>query len=298
MNESIAEKLESNNLQRFRDDFRRALLMHRKSRFNLFFRLQFPLTETFPFDGLMAFEQSDFRHWLTQPLWDEISEHGVYRDLIAKQEELIQLAHEIFERPAQNGLQPEQFARLLRTMHEFDRIADRLDSGITTSLTDIDELTGLLNRTAMQRDLDREQAQTRRTGRPFTIAMVDADHFKRVNDKYGHSFGDVVLETLAERFVESLRPRDQVYRYGGEEFLVLLPDTPLAMARPVLERLRLRACGREISDGKTVVNLSVSVGATEISSDEQFSVAIERADAAMYRAKKAGRNRLELDQGV
>ncbi len=296
MNESIAEKLESNNLQRFRDDFRRALLTHRKSRFNLFFRLQFPRVETVPFEGLMTFEQSDFRHWLTQPLWDEVSEHGVYRDLIAKQEKLIQLAQEILESTSQNVLQPEQFANLLRTMHEFDRIADRLDSGITTSLTDIDELTGLLNRTAMLRDLDREQAQARRTGRPFTVAMVDADHFKKVNDEYGHGFGDVVLETLAERFVESLRPRDQVYRFGGEEFLVLLPDTPLAKARPVLERLRLRACEREISDGKTAVNQSVSVGAAEVASDEQPSAAIERADYAMYRAKKAGRNRLELDQ--
>jgi diguanylate cyclase (GGDEF)-like protein len=181
-------------------------------------------------------------------------------------------------------------------MHDFDRIADRLDSGIITSLTDIDELTGLLNRTAMLRDLDREQAQARRTGRPFTVAMVDADHFKKVNDDHGHVFGDVCLETLAERFVESIRPRDQVYRYGGEEFLVLLPDTPLARAKPVLERLRKRACEHAISDGETTINLSVSVGAAEAASDEEASTAIDRADAALYRAKEAGRNRLELDQ--
>jgi diguanylate cyclase (GGDEF)-like protein len=226
---------------------------------------------------------------------EEVSGHRVYRDLVAKQERLLLLAQGILESTAHNAMAPEQLARLLRALHDFDRIADRLDSGITTSLTDIDELTGLLNRTAMLRDLDRERAQARRTGRPFTVAMVDADHFKKVNDEHGHGFGDVCLETLAERFVESIRPRDQVYRYGGEEFLVLLPDTPLAKAKPVLERLRRRACERAISDGKTTITLSVSVGAAEAAGDEEPGAAIDRADAAMYRAKEAGRNRLELD---
>ncbi len=106
-------------------------------------------------------------------------------------------------------------------MHEFNRVADRLSAGNTTSMTDVGELTGLLNRAAMERDLEREQAHALRTGRRFTIAMVDTDHFKKVNDDYGHSFGDVVLEILAERFVESIRLRDRVYRYGEEEFLVL-----------------------------------------------------------------------------
>jgi diguanylate cyclase (GGDEF)-like protein len=232
---------------------------------------------------------------LTEPLLEEVSGHRVYRDLVAKQEKLLRLAQGIVESTAHDALQPEQLARLLRAMHDFDRIADRLDSGITTSLTDIDELTGLLNRTAMLRDLDREQAQARRTGNPFTIAMVDADHFKKVNDEHGHVFGDVCLETLAERFVESIRPRDQVYRYGGEEFLILLPDTPLGRAKPVLERLRRRACERTISDGKTTIRLSVSVGVAEAAKDEESSAVIDRADAALYRAKEAGRNRLELN---
>jgi len=295
MSEPIAEKLESYDLQRFRNDFRRALLMHRKGRLTLFFRLHFPMAEPLFGQGKDLLEQLDFRQWLTEPLLEEVSGHRVYRDLIAKQEKLLLLVQGTLESTAHNALPPEQLALLLRAMHDFDRVADRLDSGIITSLTDIDELTGLLNRTAMLRDLDREQAQARRTGRPFTVAMVDADHFKKVNDDHGHVFGDVCLETLAERFIESIRPRDQVYRYGGEEFLVLLPDTPLAKAKPVLERLRRRACERAISDGKTAIHLSVSVGAAEAASDEEPSAAIDRADAALYRAKEAGRNRLELD---
>jgi len=295
MSEPIAEKLESYNLQRFRNDFRRAVLMHRKGRLTLFFRLHFPMAEPLFGEERDILAQLDFRQWLTEPLLEEVSGHRVYRDLVAKQEKLLRLVQGILESTAHEALPPEQLTRLLRAMHDFDRIADRLDSGITTSLTDIDELTGLFNRTAMLRDLDREQAQARHTGRPFTVAMVDADHFKKVNDEHGHVFGDLCLETLAERFVESIRPRDQVYRYGGEEFLILLPDTPLARAKPVLERLRRRACERAISDGETTVSLSVSVGAAEAASDEELSAVIDRADAALYRAKEAGRNRLELD---
>ena len=296
MSEPIAEKLESYDLQRFRNDFRQAVLMHRKARLTLFFRLHCPLARPLFDEGRDLLAQLDFRQWLTEPLLEEVSGHRVYRDLVAKQERLLRLVQGILESTAQDALPPEQLARLLRAMHDFDRIADRLDSGITTSLTDIDELTGLLNRTAMLRDLERERAQARRTGRPFTVAMVDADHFKKVNDDHGHVFGDVCLETLAERFIESIRPRDQVYRYGGEEFLVLLPDTPLAKAKPVLERLRRRACERAISDGVITISLSVSVGAAEASCVEEPSAAIDRADAALYRAKEAGRNRLELDQ--
>jgi len=295
MSEPIAEKLESYDLQRFRNDFRRAVLMHRKGRLTLFFRLHFPMAEPLFGEGRDLLEQLDFRQWLTEPLLPEVSGHRVYRDLVAKQERLLRLVKKILESTAHDALPPEQLARLLQAMYDFDRITDRLDSGITTSLTDIDELTGLLNRAAMQRDLDREQAQARRSGRPFSVAMVDADHFKKVNDEHGHVFGDVCLEILAERFIESIRPRDQVYRYGGEEFLILLPDTPLTKAKPVLERLRRRACGRTISDGKITISLSVSVGAAEAASDEEPSAVIERADAALYRAKEAGRNRLEMD---
>jgi diguanylate cyclase (GGDEF)-like protein len=298
MSEPIAEKLENDELQRFRNDFRRAMLMHRKGRLSLFFGLLFPLADPLFGEGMDIQEQLDFKHWLSEPLLEEVSRHRVYCDLVTKQKRVLRLVQGIVESTAQNALTPEQMARLLRAMHDFDRVADRLDSGITTSLTDIDELTGLLNRAAMLRDLDRERAQARRTGNPFTVAMVDVDHFKKVNDEYGHSFGDVCLEVLAERFVESIRPRDQVYRYGGEEFLVLLPDTPLATARSVLERLRRRACERAISDGKNTVSLSVSVGAAEPVSNEEPSAVLDRADAALYRAKEAGRNRLELDYVV
>jgi diguanylate cyclase (GGDEF)-like protein len=295
MDTRIAEELESEALHRFLADFRRALLMHRKAALNLFFRLQFPMAEEPLYDGVCSVEDLDFVRWLTDPPSETIREHPVYRELIARQERLIRLTRQVVDGVATGSPGVGQYANLLHAMHEFDRVADRLSAGITSSMTDVDELTGLLNRAAMDRDLDREQAHALRTGRCFTIAMVDADHFKKVNDDYGHSFGDVVLETLAERFVESIRPRDRVYRYGGEEFLVLLPDTPIDQARSVLERFRQRACRHDISDGETAITQTVSIGAAESAGDEPIPTVIERADAAMYRAKQSGRNRIELD---
>lgn len=291
----IAEELESEELYRFHDDFRRALLMHRKACLNLFFRLQFPLEDRSLYEGVSGLKDLDFVRWLADPPAEIIIRHPVYRELITRQERLVRLAQELLNSLGNGAPRPGPYANLLHAMHEFDRGADRLDAGITTSLTDLDELTGLLNRKALERDLEREHAHASRTGQPFTIALVDADHFKKVNDDYGHGFGDVVLESLAELLVESLRPRDRVYRYGGEEFLVLLPDTPIATTGPVLERIRRRACAREISDGEVAVIQTVSIGAAEASGNKPLQDAIERADAALYRAKQSGRNRVELD---
>jgi hypothetical protein len=107
MSEPIAEKLESYDLQRFRNDFRRAMLMHRKGRLTLFFRLYFPMEEPLFGQGRDLFEQLDFRQWLTEPLLEEVSGHRVYRDLVAKQEKLLLLVQGTLESTAHNALPPE-----------------------------------------------------------------------------------------------------------------------------------------------------------------------------------------------
>ncbi|MDR3414467.1 MAG: GGDEF domain-containing protein [Formivibrio sp.] len=295
MSEPIAEQLENNDLHRFRNDFRRAVMMHRKGLLNFFFRLHFPNVDGPLDESVGTLEYLDFRHWLEEVPPVEVSGHWVYRELVVRQDKLSLLAKEVLDEAINGSFQPMQLANLVRALHEFDRFESRLDSGINLSLTDVDTLTGLRNRAAMERDLDREHERAKLTGRHLTIAMLDIDEFKNTNDEYGHCFGDVVLETLAQRFVESLRPQDMVYRYGGEEFLVLLTDTSLEKAAPVLERLRQRACKNKISDGKNNVHQSVSIGLAEVAENELIGDAIERADKALYRAKEAGRNRVELD---
>ncbi|WP_201246966.1 GGDEF domain-containing protein [Halochromatium salexigens] len=294
MSTPIADDLASDALQQFHADLRLALLMQHKARLYLLFRLQFPTSEIEPFHDSDDVEELDFRAFLSSPPPELIASHGAYHKLLRAQNRLSQRAQETMTSAGDDVLSAEQVAQLLREMHNFDRVADRLAAGITASLTDIDELTGLLNRVAMERDLEREQAQARRTGRRFTIAIVDADHFKPVNDQFGHRFGDLVLEALAERLIASLRPRDAVYRYGGEEFLVLLPETTLEAAAPVIERLRVQASAHKIGDGDNRIIQTVSIGAAEVSAEADLEAAIERADTALYRAKQAGRNRIEL----
>lgn len=295
-NELIASSASSESLARFLEDFRHAVLMQRKALFNIIFQLQFadwPIALYEDFEGTASI---DFQSWLREPPCEEIAAHRYYRRLVAAQESLVRRAQTVvvdFQRGTPDAT---QFAGFLHAAQLFEVFAERLVAGITSSMTDIDELTGVLNRTAMERDLQRAVAQSRRSGIPFTLAMVDADHFKRVNDEYGHTFGDLVLSTLAERFEASLRPRDSVYRYGGEEFLLLMPDTPVTTAKPVLERLRRRASEMPISDGIASISITVSVGACETNDTDDTTRIIERADAALYRAKSAGRDKLILDQ--
>jgi len=157
-----------------------------------------------------------------------------------------------------------------------------------------DAKTGLLNAGAWQRAARSEAARAVRTGRPLAVVMVDIDHFKKVNDTCGHLAGDQVLAAVARAMVGQLRPCDVAGRFGGEEFAVLLPDATEATARLGAERLRSSiAATRPLPGGALRVTVSVGVAvAAPVREDQQELVAA--ADAALYRAKQAGRNRVQL----
>ena len=158
-----------------------------------------------------------------------------------------------------------------------------------------DELTGLANRRHMMDMLTQEHARCARSGQAFCIGMLDIDHFKRVNDLHGHAVGDEVLRVFAEIGLAEMRDADLLSRWGGEEFLVLMPDTPLALARLALERLRTKLATTPIEiGGPAGVRLSVTVsgGLAEYWPQESMSELIERADRALYDAKDAGRDRV------
>ncbi|MEF3193408.1 MAG: sensor domain-containing diguanylate cyclase, partial [Halothiobacillaceae bacterium] len=160
-----------------------------------------------------------------------------------------------------------------------------------------DELTGLLNRRQLFELAERELARIRRGQvRPAALILLDVDHFKRINDTYGHLAGDAVLRHLGQRLLANLRVEDIAARYGGEEFLLLLPDTPLDAARVLAERLRMDAEGSTvISDGQ-MLRYTLSLGVAAFTAqDASLEEAIARADAALYRAKEGGRNRVEVD---
>jgi diguanylate cyclase len=289
------EKHDEQALRMFHDDFRRSLLMHRKGRLRFFFQLIFP-TETSPFDAdIEILAQLDFRLWLTHAPPSASAQSVLYQELTKQQDRLLELANSAMKATANLTFSPADFADLANAMSDLDRLANRVISSFTTILTDVDRLTGLLNRAAMQRDLIIEAERSIQNSTTYSIAMIDLDHFKSVNDEYGHPVGDVVLEQMAERFSESLRPSDRIYRYGGEEFLVLLPDTAGDAAERVLERLRQRAGSRPVTDGAVTIAQTVSIGLVEVCQGESPDEAIRRADSSLYRAKESGRNRVERD---
>ncbi|MBT8128623.1 MAG: GGDEF domain-containing protein [Gammaproteobacteria bacterium] len=156
----------------------------------------------------------------------------------------------------------------------------------------IDALTGLHNRGWLDDMFDREIRRSERDGLVACLLMIDVDHFKNINDEFGHLAGDRVLATIGESIRKPLRPNDLVARYGGEEFSVLLPETSLPNAVAIAERLRARI--NEIDPGtindQQLPGVSVSIGVAEFKPGDSLENLIAAADAAMYEAKHAGRN--------
>jgi diguanylate cyclase (GGDEF)-like protein len=218
------------------------------------------------------------------------------------QQQRIQLESEKFER--------EQIARRLLTAIAMAAVLliatlafllrrNRMFRRQLQTLADRDDLTALLNRRkilALAAEALRASANSR-SG--LTIALLDLDHFKNFNDRYGHAFGDDVLRAFADAARRALRGADQIGRYGGEEFLVVMPDTDIAAARAVIERLRetvkkLPVANEAASrDGSAQVTLSAGLASAR-DGETSIEEVIRRADLALYRAKETGRDRIEI----
>ena len=155
-----------------------------------------------------------------------------------------------------------------------------------------DVLTGCLNRRAGMRRLEIEVERAQRYERPFTFISLDIDKFKQINDSRGHPAGDQVLKAFAEVLLTSTRKVDSVVRAGGEEFWVLLPETPLVVGLLYAERLR-RRLDRQVIAGGSSIRVTASLGLAEIGKGEPVNQLVSRADKALYAAKAGGRNRVE-----
>jgi diguanylate cyclase (GGDEF)-like protein len=166
-------------------------------------------------------------------------------------------------------------------------------------LANIDSLTGLLNRRTILYQLNENIKYARRYNEELSMSMLDIDHFKNVNDLYGHLTGDDVLEKVAGIIMQNIRDTDKAGRYGGEEFIIVLPKTGLSPALKLAERIRRTIESFKIKDsqGKTL-SVTVSQGLTGYKpGDDEYSL-ISRADKALYQAKKKGRNRIEVTEQV
>jgi len=186
----------------------------------------------------------------------------------------------------------DDYTQFMNTLLDLNDLVQHLQNDAWRGLTKMDPLTGVRNRHDMMVELDIERERARRTNHPCSVAMVDLDHFKAINDTYGHVVGDMVLRHVSGLIGDQLRPYDMVYRYGGEEFLLCLPNTDLETAVMVLERLREKLDRSAMPYGPSGKELSVtaSFGVAEVDTVEHIVKTIERADMALYDVKQRGRD--------
>ncbi|MEE9466574.1 MAG: GGDEF domain-containing protein, partial [Candidatus Neomarinimicrobiota bacterium] len=176
-----------------------------------------------------------------------------------------------------------------RLLKETERLQARLQH-----MAMYDALTETLSRRALIQQLEGEMQRARRHTRNFSILLLDIDHFKRVNDTYGHVAGDAVLRDLAATLQATTRRSDYVGRYGGEEFMVLLPETPLDKACLLAEKLREAVSQMVVeAEGHTIKNTTISLGAAGFKDDSSVEAFIHRSDKGLYKAKNGGRNQVQ-----
>jgi two-component system cell cycle response regulator len=194
-------------------------------------------------------------------------------------------------------IDPQELSARARTQIKRKRYTDFLRNNLDHSLelAVTDQLTGLHNRHYMSGQLKALVARAAKGGDPVGALLIDIDHFKQINDTFGHDVGDEVLREFAVRLATNVRAIDLPCRYGGEEFVIIMPDTPLASAERIAERIRLHVSGSpfRVAGGKEVLTVTISIGvAATLGETDTPEALLKRADGAVYEAKAAGRNKV------
>lgn len=158
----------------------------------------------------------------------------------------------------------------------------------------LDPLTGVQNRVALDNEVERHVQLAHRHNTPLGMVVIDVDHFKAVNDTHGHTFGDQVLRSLAKRVSGCMRSSDHVFRYGGEEFVLLLPNTDLEGTSLLAERVRETLEAHPVTQGDKQTQITISLGVANLQPGEHRDSLFDRADTALYQAKTDGRNRVAI----
>ena len=208
---------------------------------------------------------------------------GVVREMVAESRAVQSLVQQTQERLQEEHSKATDLSeRVTQLEDEMKRLSDEVST---------DQLTQIANRRGLMQAFEIERARLERGGGELSIGLLDIDNFKKLNDELGHSAGDEALKSLAAIVSKTLRPTDRVARYGGEEFVVLLPETPAAEGEQVLTRLQRSLTGGLFMHKDKQIFVTFSAGVTGYRMDERIEDSLERADQALYEAKRTGKNR-------
>ena len=248
----------------------------------------------------LAKQHNEQQHELYAAMGDQLEN---LQTTVAEASNLDQLKHEVSsqlqhirDRIAQAEKKPlslsAQLKDLLGKVEQFEQEAQNTSQKLNQQRykAETDSLTGLPNREAYEQRLQMELARWQRYNNPLSLAVLDIDHFKKINDTYGHQAGDRVLKLIAQTLRRSLRSTDFIGRYGGEEFVVLLPETDREQADVVLNKIRTTVAKTPFHFRKQPVQITLSIGYSEFKDTDSDAVVFSRADKALYQAKNNGRN--------
>ncbi|MCK5336183.1 MAG: diguanylate cyclase [Gammaproteobacteria bacterium] len=186
-----------------------------------------------------------------------------------------------------------EYQAFIKQQHELIALISQIRDRLNVVLMSYDNLTGALRREAFMLLFEKELSQSKRSDSEFCIVMLDLDFFKKINDTYGHLVGDKVLQQTALTISQSLRSYDSLCRYGGEEFVILLPKTKVGEAIAVIERVRKAVESQVVvTDDNLEVKVTLSAGIAPVEPESNISTNIDHADSELYKAKSQGRNRI------
>ncbi len=243
-----------------------------------------------------AHKQCRFGQWYYSFNEEELLHNQTFKSIEFEHMQMHQLATKLLKTSMEHQVvSPVDYDDFSNTLERLRMNIQALEHEIEETLYNRDPLTGARNRASMLSDLHALQGMVDRDALTATLCILDIDHFKTVNDTYGHQVGDEVLRKVTEYIMEHLRGYDKVYRYGGEEFLISMPDTDMETAGTVIERMR-EGMARLVAyrTGSEALNVTGSFGIASLEANLTIEEAIDHADRAMYRSKKAGRNRVSF----
>ena len=241
-----------------------------------------------------AYHHCQFGQWFYNETSVVVRNTQCYQELGVIHREMHLAARQLIHSWQKNNkIDVNEYQDFISKQHRLLENLTALRENLNITLMSYDNLTGALRRNPFMMLFEKELSQAKRSDATFCITMMDLDYFKKVNDSYGHLVGDKVLQKTSQTISQGLRTYDSLCRYGGEEFIVLLPDTKLDEAKKVLERVRKNVEEQIVDtvEGQKI-QVTISAGMTEVDNNKSLSENIDIADKALYKAKSEGRNRV------